>query len=147
MGVILSGMGSDGSLGLQAIKEKGGGTFAQEPASAKCDGMPKSAIAAGLVDFVAPAEELPTESLAIFNTRRWSLNPGLPKRTKPGAASKKSLFFYAIKPGTTSPYIRTSLCTDGSNGEWVSIRLTRSRPISGFFKRTRKKWACCSRSF
>src|SRR6202048_1137737 len=42
VGVILSGMGSDGTLGLRAIKEKGGVTFVQEPASAKCEGMPKS---------------------------------------------------------------------------------------------------------
>ena len=41
VGVILSGMGSDGTLGLRAIKEKGGATFVQEPASAKFDGMPQ----------------------------------------------------------------------------------------------------------
>jgi two-component system CheB/CheR fusion protein len=58
IGVILSGMGSDGTLGLRAIKEKGGGVFVQTPASAKFDGMPRSAIDAGLADVVAPAEEL-----------------------------------------------------------------------------------------
>ncbi len=64
IGVILSGMGSDGTLGLQAIKEKGGVTFVQEPASAKCQGMPKSAIDAGTADFVAPVEELPLKIIA-----------------------------------------------------------------------------------
>jgi two-component system CheB/CheR fusion protein len=64
VGVILSGMGSDGTVGLRAIKEKGGGTFVQEPGSAKCDGMPKSAIGAGLADFVAPAEALPARIIA-----------------------------------------------------------------------------------
>jgi two-component system CheB/CheR fusion protein len=59
IGVILSGMGSDGTLGLRAIKEKGGAVFVQTPASAKFDGMPRSAIDAGLADVVAPAEELP----------------------------------------------------------------------------------------
>ncbi len=58
IGVILSGMGSDGTLGLRAIKEKAGAVFVQDPASAKFDSMPKSAIAAGLADVVAPAEEL-----------------------------------------------------------------------------------------
>jgi two-component system CheB/CheR fusion protein len=53
-GVILSGTGSDGTLGLQAIKAEGGITFAQEKPSAKFDGMPGSAIAAGGVDFVLP---------------------------------------------------------------------------------------------
>jgi len=59
IGVILSGMGSDGTLGLVAIKEQGGLTLAQEPASAKFDSMPNSAMNAGAVDIVAPAEQLP----------------------------------------------------------------------------------------
>ena len=59
IGVILSGMGSDGTLGLRAIKEKAGAAFVQAPASAKFDGMPSSAIGAGLADVVAAAEELP----------------------------------------------------------------------------------------
>ena len=57
--VILSGMGSDGALGLRAIKERGGLVAVQEPASAKFNGMPQSAIDTGLVDIVAPAPELP----------------------------------------------------------------------------------------
>ena len=59
IGVILSGMGSDGTLGLRAIKEKAGVVFVQEPASAKFDAMPRSAIDAGLADVVVPVEELP----------------------------------------------------------------------------------------
>lgn len=59
IGVILSGMGSDGTLGLRAIKEKAGLVVVQDPSSAKFDGMPRSAIDAGLADIVAPAEELP----------------------------------------------------------------------------------------
>jgi two-component system CheB/CheR fusion protein len=53
-GVVLSGTGSDGTLGLQAIKAEGGITFAQEKRSAKFEGMPGSAIASGGVDFVLP---------------------------------------------------------------------------------------------
>ena len=59
IGVILSGMGSDGRLGLRAIKEKAGVVFVQAPATAKFEGMPRSAVDAGLADVVAPAEELP----------------------------------------------------------------------------------------
>lgn len=59
IGVILSGMGSDGTLGLRAIKEKAGVTFVQKPSSAKFDSMPRSAIDAGLADFIAPVEDLP----------------------------------------------------------------------------------------
>ena len=64
IGVILSGMGSDGTLGLRAIKEKAGAVFVQELTSAKFDGMPRSAIDAGLVDIVAPAEELASNIIA-----------------------------------------------------------------------------------
>ncbi len=53
-GVVLSGTGSDGTLGLRAVRAEGGITFAQEPQSAKDDGMPQSAIRAGCVDFVLP---------------------------------------------------------------------------------------------
>jgi two-component system CheB/CheR fusion protein len=59
IGVILSGMGSDGTMGLRAIKEKAGLALVQEPASAKFDSMPRSAIDAGLADMVAPVEEMP----------------------------------------------------------------------------------------
>jgi two-component system CheB/CheR fusion protein len=59
IGVILSGMGSDGTLGLRAIKEQGGLILVQDPATAKFDGMPRSAIATGLADLVAAVDELP----------------------------------------------------------------------------------------
>ena len=58
IGVVLSGMGSDGTLGLRAIKEHGGLTMVQEPGSAAFDGMPKSAIATGVADVVAPPDQL-----------------------------------------------------------------------------------------
>jgi two-component system CheB/CheR fusion protein len=58
IGLILSGTGADGTRGLEAIKAAGGITFAQEKASAEFDGMPHSAIAAGVVDFILPAAEI-----------------------------------------------------------------------------------------
>ena len=58
IGLILSGMGSDGTLGLRAIKENGGFAGVQTPESAKFDAMPRSAMDAGLADFVATPEEL-----------------------------------------------------------------------------------------
>ncbi|SEQ16649.1 chemotaxis protein CheB [Giesbergeria anulus] len=59
IGVVLSGMGADGTLGLQAIQGQDGLTLAQEPSSAQFDSMPHSAIAAGCVNIVALAQELP----------------------------------------------------------------------------------------
>ncbi len=69
VGVILSGMGSDGTLGLRAIKEKAGVVLVQEPATAKFDSMPRSAIDAGLADIVAPAGELPGKILAYLQRK------------------------------------------------------------------------------
>lgn len=79
IGVILSGMGSDGMLGLAAIKEKSGLTLAQTPETAKADSMPRSAINAGVVDIVAPPDEL---AARIVNYLR--LSPHLPI-TDPGS--------------------------------------------------------------
>ncbi|HEY1809850.1 MAG TPA: CheR family methyltransferase, partial [Acidobacteriaceae bacterium] len=67
IGVILSGTASDGTFGLSAIKGEGGITFAQDTRSAKYDGMPASAIAAGCVDFVLPPEEIATELARVRN--------------------------------------------------------------------------------
>jgi two-component system CheB/CheR fusion protein len=66
IGIILSGMGSDGSLGLKAIKEKNGVVLVQDPDTAKFDGMPRSATEAVIVDIVARAEELPAKLIAFL---------------------------------------------------------------------------------
>jgi two-component system CheB/CheR fusion protein len=65
IGVILSGTASDGTQGLTAIKGGGGITFAQEPRTAKYEGMPRSAIMAGCVDFVMSPEEIAKELMRI----------------------------------------------------------------------------------
>lgn len=64
VGIVLSGTGTDGTLGLKAIKVATGMTMAQEPDSAKYSGMPSSAIATGLVDYVLPVERLPQRLIA-----------------------------------------------------------------------------------
>ena len=61
IGVILSGSGTDGTLGMAEIQAQGGVTFAQDEASAKYDGMPRSAIAAGCVDYVLPPKGIARE--------------------------------------------------------------------------------------
>src|SRR5215471_11552204 len=62
--VILSGTGSDGTLGLRAIKENGGLTIAQQ--GAEYDGMMRSAVGTGMVDFVLPLDEIPPKLLDYF---------------------------------------------------------------------------------
>ena len=70
IGVVLSGMGSDGTLGLQAIKALGGLTLAQQPETAQFDSMPRSAIDAGCVDIVAPPSELVQRILQVAGIRQ-----------------------------------------------------------------------------
>src|SRR5204863_206832 len=61
IGVLLSGTGTDGALGIEAIKGEGGITFAQDEASSKFFGMPSSAIASGAVDFILPPQQIAKE--------------------------------------------------------------------------------------
>ena len=65
VGVILSGTGSDGTLGICEIKAAGGLTFAQDEQSAQHAGMPQSAIASGAVDLVLPPDEIAERLAAI----------------------------------------------------------------------------------
>lgn len=67
IGVVLSGMGSDGSRGLGAIKEQNGVVMVQEPSTAKFDSMPRNAISSVIVDILAPAEDLPLSLLKFLN--------------------------------------------------------------------------------
>src|SRR6266850_2859606 len=82
IGVILSGTASDGALGLKAIKAEGGIAFAQDEQSAKYDGMPRSAVEAGVVDFVLPPEGIARE------LERFGRHPYL---TSPKAAASEKI--------------------------------------------------------
>ncbi|HIJ86785.1 MAG TPA: chemotaxis protein CheB [Desulfuromonadales bacterium] len=100
IGVVLSGMGSDGTLGLTAIKEHGGVTLAQEPASAKFDSMPKSAINAGVADIVAPAEELPGKIIAYLHHTLVITRSEPPLEEKDQSALEKVLILLRAKTGS-----------------------------------------------
>jgi two-component system CheB/CheR fusion protein len=65
IGIVLSGTGTDGTLGLASIKAEGGITFAQAPETAEYPAMPRSAIDSGCVDFVLPPREIANELLRI----------------------------------------------------------------------------------
>jgi two-component system CheB/CheR fusion protein len=99
IGVILSGMGSDGTLGLRAIKEKAGAVFVQTPASAKFDGMPRSAIDAGLADVVAPAEELPGRIIDYLKHAPLGAKPDLSRESKTQSALEKVLILLRTQTG------------------------------------------------
>lgn len=67
IGIILSGAGSDGTLGLKSISDSGGMTFAQEPSSARFDAMPRSAATTGVADHVLPPTEIARELINYVN--------------------------------------------------------------------------------
>jgi two-component system CheB/CheR fusion protein len=69
VGIVLTGTGTDGTLGLRHIKERRGLTIAQEPAEAEHDGMPRSAIASGVVDVVTRVAEMPAAIARFARTR------------------------------------------------------------------------------
>ncbi len=79
VGIVLSGTGSDGTLGLKAIKEHGGISIAQDSESAAYDSMPQSAIHAGVVDFILAPDKIPAQLLQInsaYKTNHFYTNAG-----------------------------------------------------------------------
>ncbi len=99
IGIILSGMGSDGTLGLRAIKESGGLTLVQEPTSAKFDSMPRSAINAGLADLIAPAENLPEKLINYLRHPLTFIKTAPPPEEKDQSALEKILILLRSKTG------------------------------------------------
>ncbi|MDD2271223.1 MAG: chemotaxis protein CheB [Desulfuromonadaceae bacterium] len=99
IGVILSGMGSDGTLGLKAIKEKAGVVLVQEPASARFDSMPRSAIEACLADLIAPAEQLPGKIIGFLSHARNIATTELSLEQKDQNALDKVLILLRARTG------------------------------------------------
>lgn len=104
IGVILSGAGSDGAKGLKAIKEVGGVTFAQDAASSKYDSMPRSAIAAHLVDFVLPPEKIASEIARIAASPNRT-----PRRAAANARDRQN-----VVPKNRTPLV----APDGAKAQW-----------------------------
>jgi two-component system CheB/CheR fusion protein len=78
IGIILSGTGTDGTLGLRAIQGAGGVSMVQDPATAKYDGMPVNAIQAGYAMYVLPVEKMPEQLLCntrVVNSAQEKLSP------------------------------------------------------------------------
>jgi two-component system CheB/CheR fusion protein len=70
VGIVLSGTGSDGALGIAAVRRHGGRTFAQLPSDARYESMPAAAIATGMVERVLPVEEIPAALVQLAEARR-----------------------------------------------------------------------------
>ena len=107
-GVVLSGAGSDGTLGLQAIKVAGGITFAQEMRTAKFDSMPGSAIAAGVVDFVLPPAGIARQLVAIARDSRVPIEPGEAAEQSGDAELRKIFRLLRLATGVDFTYYKHS---------------------------------------
>ena len=99
IGVILSGMGSDGTLGLRAIKEKGGSVFVQSSETAKFDGMPKSAIDAGLADVIAAANELPASIIGFIHHAPLFIKPNMLDENQAKSSIEKIMLILRSQTG------------------------------------------------
>ena len=97
--IILSGMGTDGVLGVKAIKEKNGTVMVQDPSDAKFDNMPQSAINTGMVDYVAPAHDLPEQLIDFEKNYHQLLSKKPNERPKAMSDIEKMLHLVHRKTG------------------------------------------------
>jgi two-component system CheB/CheR fusion protein len=123
IGVVLSGTASDGTLGLKAIKAEGGITFAQEKRSAKFDGMPRSAIAAGVVDFVLPPAGIARQLVAIARDSDFRIEPQ--EATEPSEEAELAKVFRVLRGATGVDFTQYKHST-------LKRRLRRRMAIRGF---------------
>lgn len=97
--IVLSGTGSDGTQGVRAIKGEGGMVMVQTPATTEFDGMPRSALATGLVDFeLAPAQM--AAQLIAYATRAFGGLPGSASGPAPKAESALKKIFILLRAQT-----------------------------------------------
>jgi two-component system, chemotaxis family, CheB/CheR fusion protein len=107
IGVVLSGTATDGTLGLKAIKDHGGITFAQEQRSAAFGGMPQSAIDADVVDFILPPEEIPMQLAKLTETFKSGLSVDPEDlQSKKEDAFRKVLSLLRVRRGTDFTYYK-----------------------------------------
>jgi two-component system, chemotaxis family, CheB/CheR fusion protein len=103
IGIILSGTASDGTLGIRAIKGEGGMVMVQQPDTAKYDGMPKSAIETGLVDFILPVEKMP-ESLIHYAHHPFLESLDKIRLTEPPIKNQIQKIFALIRSATSHDF-------------------------------------------
>ncbi len=100
IGVLLSGNASDGTLGLLAIKAAGGIALVQDPQSAKHDGMPRSAIAAGCVDFIQEPSEIAKQLVRLAQHPFIDQADRTPQEPFPGSAAAVNSILAAVRSAT-----------------------------------------------
>jgi two-component system CheB/CheR fusion protein len=97
--IVLSGTGSDGTLGVRAIKGEGGMVMAQNPESTEYDGMPRSAIATGMVDYELPPAEMPAQLMA-YVAHAFGKPPKIASATPPKSDNALKKIFILLRSQT-----------------------------------------------
>ncbi len=100
IGIVVSGTGTEGTIGLKDIKEAGGIVLVQSPETAKFNGMPRSAVGTGLADLILPIEEMPENLLAIIGQGGRRTLPQVPEpEAEPPDLLKKILLLLRARSG------------------------------------------------
>jgi two-component system CheB/CheR fusion protein len=147
IGVILSGMGSDGTLGLRAIKEKAGAVFVQTPESAKFDGMPRSAIDAGLADVVGSPEQLAAKIVAyLHHVPILILRSDLNGADADQSGLEKIVLLLRTRTGHDFSLYKKSTIYRRIERRWASTNWPKSRTMSVSYARIPRKWTGSSRN-
>ena len=138
IGVVLSGTGSDGTLGVRAIKGEGGMVMAQNPESTEYDGMPRSAIATGLVDYELPPAEMPAQLIAyVSHAFGKPPRPALPTPKAENALKKIFVLlraqtghdFSQYKPSTIGRRIERRMAVHQIDSMETYVKFIRQTPV------------------
>ena len=144
--IILSGTGTDGTLGVKAIKASDGLVLAQNDATAGYDGMPRSAVSTGLVDLVLPPEEMPNRLVQYFACPEIALDSGTTATTNDRQGWMNKIFailrtrighdFSAYKPNTILRRIsrRMALNQIDSHQQYVSYLRINDVEVQSLFR-------------
>ena len=133
IGIILSGTGSDGTRGLQAIRDAGGTTFAQEPGSSAFDSMPLSAINAGCVDHVLSPEEIARKLAGLAPPPGSGLAPSSPPSVTDDPEQDLARVFHLLRTTTRVDFTHYKSSTIQRRLE-QRIRLHRANSLSDYVR-------------
>lgn len=138
IGIVLSGTGSDGTVGVRAIKDAGGMVMAQTPESTEFDGMPRSAIATGMVDYLLDAPQMAAQLLTYvkYAFGRFSLRADKPVLINEGALKRIFVLlrtqtghdFSQYKPSTIHRRIERRMSVHQINGIDDYVRYLQQYP-------------------
>ena len=130
--IVLSGTGSDGTLGVRAIKGEGGMVMVQNPDSTEYDGMPRSAIATGLVDYELPPAEMPAQLIA-YVAHAFGNPPRFVSPTAPRAENALKKIFILLRAQTGHDFSQYKPSTIGRRIE-RRLAVHQIETIDGYVK-------------